>query len=124
MESIFKGQIAQLKVEGRAAEHRCVVGIPTTDARYDLVIDKDGKLHRIQIKYADAERENRPGRVRININGKPYTAQEIDALLVYIPKIEEVCWLPPEVWAGKRSITLRYSGRETRVANCVWDYIW
>jgi hypothetical protein len=32
---------------------------------------------------------------------------EVDGLIVYIPKNKKLCFLPPEVFAGKKAISIR-----------------
>jgi len=129
MSQVFKGQIAQLKVEQRCAELSYAVSIPTTPERYDLIIDINGNMHRTQIKYADAPGKNR-GSVRIMcgaVKNKPYTRAAIDIMVVYVPVMDRVLWLPAEIWEDKRSITLRYmmrKGSAGRPSINAWEYIW
>jgi hypothetical protein len=115
MHSTFeKGEIAMLKVQLRALEKGVVVSKPTVESRYDLILDFNGKLFRAQVKYAGDELG---GAVQLDLrketrnNGKKkvYLATEIDAVLVYIPQIDAVLWLPPDKFHGKQSINIRFN---------------
>ncbi len=128
LKSWQKGHIARLKVEARAAELGAYVSIPTTDTRYDLVIDSENFLYRVQVKYADVSMRNSRGSVLLSLlkNGKTYSASEIDALLVYVAKVDRVCWFGPEVFHGRQSITLRYKPAAIHRVDMrlVHEYFW
>lgn len=114
--STQKGEIACLKFESRAIEKGFVVSKPTIDCnRYDRVIDCNGKLFRVQIKYSSRKNTNSDGSTSINLtkvtrNGKKliYTEQEIDVVVAYIPEIDKLCWLPSKLFHKKLSISIRY----------------
>lgn len=110
-----KARIAMLKVEQSAIRHGYVVSIPTTDELYDCILDTKKKLIRVQVKYGDGKSSNSDGAAVVclrhregnnRLRWKPY-GKEIDAVLAYIPKIDDVVWLTPEHFAGKHAITLR-----------------
>jgi hypothetical protein len=112
--SKFKGQIAQLKVELRAAEKGFVASKPTTDARYDLVIDENGELKRAQVKYAGRSFK---GKVALQLQRKTssktsskrsYSKDEIDLVLLYVPRTDAIYALPPSVFDGKSEVFLRF----------------
>ncbi len=104
-----KGQLAFLKVQIEAAKKGAVVSVPTVPARYDLVIDYQGKLHRAQVKYADGKAPRSEGAIRLDLRRrkKCYTRDEIDVVLVYVPQIDRICWFAPEVFHEKASLFLR-----------------
>ena len=111
-----KGQLAQLKVEQRALEKGCMVSRPTTDARYDLIVDVGGKLQRVQIKYCSAKVSTSSGSFMVDLRRwagdkrtvtRNYTKQEIDALMIYLPATDKVYRLPASLVHEKSSITLR-----------------
>jgi len=58
---------------------------------------------------------------------KRYTKKEIDAIAVYLPCIDKVVWLPPELWEGKSAVWLRTSpplnGQKVKI-KFVNDYLW
>lgn len=110
-----KGQLAASKVELRALELGYIPSKPVFDARYDLILDDHSKLIKVQIKYADGKMTSSTGAVMVklgyeNRRKRIYTYQkgEVDALIVYIPKIERLCFFPCSVFVGKEKIHVRY----------------
>lgn len=136
-----KGEIAKLKVEQRAVEKGWVCSRTIESARYDLVLDDGARLYRVQVKYADGiPGHNTQGAVMANLRSnrgddrnlkyrrrkqRMYTPDEIDAVLVFIPRINEVCWFGPDKFHGKSAITIRYespkNGQEYPMAS---DFKW
>jgi len=126
--SIQKGKIATLQVELRAAEKGYVVSWPTTSARYDLVIDTGKVLLRTQVKYADGLSSHSEGAVTVSLrrfqhdnkyNRKPikpkfYSASEVDLVLVYIPKTDQIVAFKPLIFAGKGALTIRLKPPKNR----------
>jgi PD-(D/E)XK endonuclease len=121
----------------RAAELGIALSIPTTDCvRYDAVFDDGTRMYRVQIKYCDRAGGVGDGAVRIELtswqrSGKlsssGYTADEIDALLLYVPKIDKVLWFGPEVFAGRPQFSIRFqSSKNGQMKGCLFadDYIW
>ena len=82
--------------------------------RYDLVIDEEGKFHRIQVKMARIDK-NRLGRLRFNtcsstshrVNGskKDYQGQ-IEFFGVYSRELDKVYLIPIDKVATKREAVL------------------
>lgn len=103
-----KGELAKCKVLFRAYEKGMLVSEPTIDADYDLIIDDNDHLFRCQVKYADSSPSNSSGCVKLGLrrttrNGKIllYDPKHIDAILVYLHKVDKIVWLPAEKWIGK-----------------------
>lgn len=116
-----KGQLAVSKAEIRAFEKGFLPSRPLYDARYDLIIDKEGKLERIQVKYANGKPTNTDGAVVVKLeyvdrirNSYTYRNEEVDALIVYIPRLDRLCYLPKKVFLGKKKISLRVSPPKNR----------
>jgi hypothetical protein len=116
-----KGQLAVSKAELRAFELGYIPSRPLFDSRYDLIIDDSKKLKRIQIKYADGKLSNTDGSVRVKLEYNDrtkhrYTYQEgeTDGLIVYIPKIDKLCFFPPEIYIGKRDLCVRITPTKNR----------
>lgn len=130
MTSVQKGEIAQLKIQQRAVELGHTVSIPTVDCRYDLIIDADHKLTRVQIKYANGDARGKS--VRVNLVSKHknsklrYMKEEVDLILVYVPKIEKILQLKPEQFHDKANIDIRIEELDKKVprSNCYEDFIW
>jgi hypothetical protein len=129
-----KGEIASCEVQRRAIEKGFIVSKPTTEARYDLLLDDGLKIHRVQVKYADAEGTDVDSteldlrkECRNNGKSKVYTKDEIDLVLVYVPRIDNVICLGPELFHNRKTITVRfapsgkYFGKKQHFAN---DLIW
>ena len=111
--SFHKGEIASLKVELRAAELGYYVSKPTVPVRYDIILEKNGKLWRCQIKYCDYHDKKRSkSSLKLKLGGSKrhtsYSKDEIDILLVYIPKIEDIFWIPVDRIHKKNDISLAF----------------
>lgn len=109
-----KGDIAELKAQLRATELGYTISIPNHHCRYDLVLDDGHKLWRVQVKYANGKPSNSDGSVVVKLeyndrtkHSYTYNALEIDALVVYLPKIDKLCWFPPNVYVGKKRLSIR-----------------
>ena len=112
--SNMKGQLAVSKAELRAVELGYVPSRPLFDSRYDMIIDDRKKLQRVQVKYANGKPSNTEGAVVVKLeyndrtnHSYTYNITEVDALVVYIPRIDKLCWLPPRVYAGKKRLSIR-----------------
>jgi len=111
MTTIQKGEVAFLKCSLRAIELNIIMSKPTTDARYDAVLDHRGHLQRAQIKYCDRKPSKSSGSVELRLerHGKTYSATEIDVVLVYMPMVDRILYLPTKYFDGKKTITLRHT---------------
>jgi hypothetical protein len=114
MTTNVKGQIALTKTELRAIELGFVPSKPIFDTRYDLILDDFKKLTRIQVKYADGKMTNSEGSVRVKLEYKnrtnhvyTYQKSEVDGLVVYIPRIDKLCFFRPNIFIGKRYLCIR-----------------
>jgi len=131
-----KGEYAQLQAQLRAAERGYTVSRPTTDARYDLVVDNGRSLERVQVNYAEGESTNASNSVvvrltrKTNSNGakaRVYKRGEVDGLLVYVPQVNKVAYLPIELFDGKHNLSLRLApckNNQTKGVVFIKDYIW
>jgi len=113
--SNWKGQLAVSKAQVRAIELGYYVSVPLMDYRYDLVLDDGEKLWRVQVKYANRNPSKSTGAVSVNLayetRGRKkiytYSDHEVDALVVYIPRIDRLCWFPCRVFTGKKELVVR-----------------
>lgn len=130
-----KAEIAKLKVELRAAELDWIASRPVEGVRYDLILDDGKRLFRVQVKYVNYSES--AGSVFVHLdkfNGKsqtrtlhPYYKTEVDAIIIYIPAVDRLCWLGPKVFHGRHCISLRYvplQGKRTSQAKQASDYFW
>ncbi len=56
-----------------------------------------------------------------------YQNSEVDGLLVYIPKVDRLCLLPPEKFLGKRNLCLRLvEPKNKQIKGIIYakDYYW
>ena len=130
-----KAEIAMMKVGIRALQLGAFVSKPIFEgARYDYIIERDGKLYRVQVKYADGKNKTADGVVIVNLRKQikknknhPYNESEVDALVVYMPKIDKVCWFGPEVFSGKQGLSIRIApAKNGQIKGCLAaeDYLW
>lgn len=136
MTTCQKGDIAVLKVAMRALEKGWIPSRPIPEsARYDIVLDDGERLYRCQVKWADGSPKNggsvicqltRHNGSGVNTNRK-YHSGEVDAVLVYLPKLDVLCWLEPEDFEGKSGVSLRYEptmNGQTSGCIMVQDRLW
>lgn len=112
----WKGCLAVAKVDLRAVEKGIISSDPQTPCRYDRVLDIGGDLKRVQIKYAGQSSWNSGGvaiskieKVMNRIGTKKgYSQTEIDAILLYVPQVDKICWFDPIDFEGKIELRVRY----------------
>lgn len=105
-----KGEYAKLKVMLRAAELGYTVCLPTTEVRYDLILERDGICLRAQVKYADGQPGHASGSIRLALyrRGKLYTGTEIDVILVYLPRLDRICYFEASRFHAKNILQIRF----------------
>jgi hypothetical protein len=57
----------------------------------------------------------------------PYNECEVDAPVVYVQKIDKICWFGPEVFCGKQSLSIRISpAKNGQIKGCLAaeEYLW
>ena len=132
-----KGALAERAFDIESLRRGLTVSVPISAASYDRVLEtSDGSLVRVQVKYVDNDGPfHSEGAVTIKLvgvrNGKQsrdgYTAQEVDAVVAYIPKTGKLYWLGPDMFEDRTAITLRLeppkNGQVTGV-RLAKDYIW
>jgi len=133
--SNWKGQLAVSKAETHAAELGLVPCRPLMNCRYDMIVDDGMKLWRVQVKYANGTSQNSKGSVTVNLAYETrqrrhiytYNDSEVDALVVYIPKIDKLCWFPCKAFVGKKELSIRLepplNGQKTKIFYA-HDYFW
>ena len=135
-DNVRRGAIAESKAELRALLKGYIVSKPTISyCRYDMVVDDGSKLLRVQVKYAGTKNQYSDGCViadfrNVSNSGKSkygYNRREVDAIVVYIPPIDEVCYFPISFIEDKSTLTIRYSkAKNNQSKNVIYaqDYIW
>ena len=129
-----KGQLAVSRAELRAFELGYLPSRPLYDARYDLIVDNAKKLLRLQVKYADGKPSNSSGSVVVKLeyqdrrkNIYTYQKSEIDGLVVYIPKIDKLCFFPNNIFVGKKKLNIRLDkpkNNQKKGVIAAEDYYW
>jgi len=120
-ETTIKGEIACLKFDEKCLRLGWVSSKPIIECDYDRVVDrKDGKLYRVQIKYAGSSLSKSEGvaaarleRGRIASKKKMYH-NEVDAIVAYIPQVDKLCWVNQDEIRGQRSVSLRYGASKNK----------
>ena len=130
----MKGQLAVSKAELRAFELGYIPSRPLYDCRYDLIIDKNGKLLRLQVKYADGKPSNSSGSIIVKLEYQDrkkriytYDNSEIDGLVVYIPRLDRLCFLPKSIFLHKRKLSIRITkskNNQKKKIIAANDYYW
>ncbi|MBA7509512.1 hypothetical protein ES705_01463 [subsurface metagenome] len=124
---------AEFEVAAKFVELGYVVLFPSGgNERYDLVIERDNKFLKIQVKCVRI----RKGRLSVNLQTfsirprgrvvqKSY-GNDIDCIAVNCPDNGEIYFLPPRLFAGKTRIHLRINAPKNNQAvdiNWAKDYL-
>lgn len=67
------------------------VSMPLLDASpYDAIIEKDGKLFKVQIKYISEDRKKNKSSTHISLTqtGKPYLEKYVDFFAIYFVELD------------------------------------
>ncbi len=111
-----KGDLAELKVAADLVDRGCHLSFPYgEDCDYDLIADRNGVLHRVQVKYTESDgkvigvrcmsHSLTNGKIR---QTKHYTAEIIDWIAVYDRTSDRCYYFPArELGAGKSYLHLR-----------------
>jgi PD-(D/E)XK endonuclease len=111
-----KGDLAELKVACDLRRRGYGLAIPFgEECDYDLIVDRDGVLERVQVKYTESDRviidvrcnshSLTKGKVRAT---KRYTADNIDWLAVYDRTTDRCYYIPAfELGDGRYRLSLR-----------------
>ena len=127
MNTNIKGSVAEHKVMLRALEKGFLVSKPILPCRYDLVLDDGDKLYRAQVKYAQGKvgMESECS-VAVQLRSwnhaedgsrskcKVYSKDEIDFVLVYIPHVDRIAKLGPDLFEAKASVSIRYAASKNK----------
>lgn len=134
-ESHFKGDHAELLVASKAMEFGYIVNFPFGhDARYDLLLEKNGSFKRIQVKTTVSKedimviRTCSVGRTNKKHTLKKYKQEEIEAIIVYDIRTKDYYYIHSlELGEGKAAFQLRFKApRNGQQKKIRWakDYLW
>ena len=129
-----KGNIGEAKCLAKMVELGVPVAIPFGDnERYDLIIEYQGKLQKIQVKYST--QQDSPGSVVFktasstnHTTNKHYDTyqNDVDGFLLYNGINDEVYYLPIEIIGNRKTITIRMEPcKNGQTKNCLMaqDYL-
>jgi hypothetical protein len=109
-----KGSLAEAEVACAAMKLGIGVYRPLSDGeRYDLIFDWDGRLVRVQCKWAPQHgdvivvRCRRARRTRHGLLHRSYVPSEIDAFAAYCAEVDRCYFLPIEEFPYQSQIQLR-----------------
>lgn len=132
MNSVETGRVAEMKVATEIVSMGYTVLEPVCNSeRYDLMIDSEGSIYRIQVKnlreVPEGVGEYKATLYNMNSRSnekKYYTSEDIDAFAFYSPDLDECYWVDIND-APKKSITLRTESKQPQNPNIRWveDYI-
>lgn len=127
-ESHVKGDLAELRVASELMAKGYKIAIPFgQNWRYDLIVERDEILERVQVKYT----ESKDGVILVKArsrNGKQdyiYQPEDFEWLIVY-DKSTDCCYYLPSSMMGRREISLRLEptkNGQTKGINWAKDYL-
>lgn len=124
--SMCRGEIAQLQVELECSRRNLIVSRPNLQVRYDLLIDDGEKISKVQIKYLNRKAGANCLELKIEDkrykNKKVYTSDQIDLLLIYVPKIDKILCLKKEDFHNKK--TIRINLNNPKAPTYFEKYLW
>ena len=129
-----KGNIGEAKCLAKMVELGVPVCLPFGDnERYDMVIEHDGKLEKIQIKYSSQQESEgsilfKTASSTNNTTNKHLSSYEndIDAFLFYNSINDEVYYMPIDIIQNRKTITMRMQpAKNGQTKNCLFtaDYL-
>lgn len=138
-EQTKKSEIACSKFDIKVLEKGGITSIPIAPVAYDRVLDLDGKIYRVQIKSTAARPSNGEGSFLVKLRRGMrkstkekrktfnYTKEDIDVLIVYLPKLKKFCWFGPEIFDSKDCFVIRYiptKNNQKKGVLLLEDYEW
>ena len=121
MNTSQKGDIGEAVVIAEATKKGYSVLIPLSGHKqYDLVLDKNNKLLRIQVKFSSGDGEVVKVKGKHSSGREPYvtgkyTKNEIDAIIVYDASLNKTFFIPAEILGeGRNAIWLRVKEPKTK----------
>lgn len=118
---------------GHAISYYCKLGtvcLPLTDSQdYDLIVDIDGKLHKVQVKTSGAQRDNKGYQITLVTKGgnksgtgkdKPFDCTKVDFLFILTGDGKEYS-IPSSKIDSKIQITVGNQKYNEFVVAAEWD---
>lgn len=128
--TVVKGDLGRTRVIFECALKGYTVSLPMTEnSKYDLIIERNGKLERIQVKSTTSDGEVVTVRCRSHNKWTThkYTSTDIDAIICYDDATEQTYYIPASrLGEGMTSLRLRLvEGKNTQKCLINWakDFI-
>ena len=110
-QTVIKGDLGRSHVIHEAMKRGYTVSLPMTEnSRYDLILDRNNKLERIQVKWTKSKGDVITVLCRTSNkwSRRKYTRDEIDAIICYDDYTGKTYYLPASMLgAGKATVRLR-----------------
>jgi hypothetical protein len=133
MTNCKKGKLTELIFTVEAIKREFVVAIPTTDERYDLIIEKNGKLFKIQVKKMHSVQHGKKDRFGTDLvhgkylqrkglikkYGEKYKRNEVDFYALYKEETNSFYIVP-----FSESLTYFYAGKEENKKSSIYKNAW
>ena len=109
------GNVGEMRVAYEATKRGYIVSIPVGhDARYDMIVERHGKLERVQVKTVNSDGEcigvrlKSVGKLDGKTIAKKYTSDEIDWVVVFDITTDQCLYVPAAIFGtGMNSINIR-----------------
>jgi hypothetical protein len=122
-----KGLVAETAIIHEAVKLGVGVARPLDDKRYDLILDFDGELVRVQCKWAKrcgdvvVVRCYSCRRAADGLRRRPHTSNETDAIAAYCREVERCYLIPAIVFSGRTQLHLRLErSKNNQTARVNW----
>lgn len=109
-----KGDLGVAKAISRLVELQWTVAIPITEhASYDLIIEKEGVLLRVQVKYSSCKNSTIRTKLKNSwcdkngVHSKLRSIGDFDLLAVYCPETDKVYFLQSKDFNNTSGINIR-----------------
>ena len=109
--TVIKGDLGQIRVMYEATRKGYTISVPTTsNSKYDLIIERKGRLERVQVK--STESDGKTITVRCQSKNKwskhRYTSADVDCIICYDSTTDQTYYIPSSMLGeGMTTITLR-----------------
>lgn len=105
MNSLHKGQIAECLVTAKFCELGLNVSVAPSGCRYDLVVEIDSKLYRVQVK--SSAKKARGGYVFWGAKNRRYEKGEFDLLACVALDLKMIAFVPPHFLENATQLFIR-----------------
>ena len=122
-----RGDVGELRIANEASKRGYRVAFPYGhDHRYDLIVDRKGKLERVQVKVVRSFEDKVIAYTRSlgtkngESNRKLYTHKEVDWIAIVDERTDRCYFVPIEVAENKDTVTLRLMPTKNKQQKGIW----